>query len=564
MKTLRAQIMLGFGAVVLLVVILGINSIMGINGLVSHARSVAKEELPMLAADSKLSFNVAERVALVRGYMLRKEDSYITRFEELTEESVQLQEALLKAEDSPENRELVEMSIEWREIITDRVFPAVKSGRVADALRIDAQSADPLAIELLERFNQSSTERQDAVIKASDNRALKGQYTALINFILAIVVIIAGIVISFYIARTISKAVVMSSKRVGRMSEGIFNDPPLETKRQDEVGQQVHAINTMREKIQATLLGTLQTSHQLNGSSQQLLEATGTVSDSSNQIAATMEQLAAGSEAQAHTASNMAEMVGDFFEDVQTVNRAGGEVATAATQVLDRTKDGNAMMESSVEQMNEIYEVVRASVEQIQQLDTQTKEISELVTVISEIADQTNLLALNAAIEAARAGEQGKGFAVVADEVKKLAEQVSASVNEITTIVERVQQGSSIAVKSLENGYQTVSGGQEKVLETRTVFEDITTLITNMTDLTNDMSTNLKRIEGIGEQLTTGVSEVASIAEQSAAGVQQTTASVEQTSFQIDTINQSAIELADLAKELQTSVNQFEITEKNE
>lgn len=564
MKTLRAQIMLGFGVVLLLVAILAINSIMGINGLVSHAGNVAEEELPMLATDSKLSFNVAERVALVRGYMLRKENSYITRFEELTEESVQLQEALLEADDSPENRELVEMSIEWREIITDRVFPAVKSGRVADALRIDAQSADPLAIELLERFNQSSTERQDAVIKASDNRALKGRYTALFNFILAIVVVIAGIIISIYIARTISKAVVMSSKRVERMSEGIFNDSPLETKRQDEVGQQVHAINTMREKIQSTLLGTLQTSHQLNGSSQQLLEATGTVSDSSNQIAATMEQLAAGSEAQAHTASNMAEMVGDFFEDVQTVNRAGGEVATAATQVLDRTKDGNAMMESSVEQMNEIYEVVRASVEQIQQLDTQTKEISELVTVISEIADQTNLLALNAAIEAARAGEQGKGFAVVADEVKKLAEQVSASVNEITTIVERVQQGSSIAVKSLENGYQTVSGGQEKVLETRTVFEDITTLITNMTDLTNDMSTNLKRIEGIGEQLTTGVSEVASIAEQSAAGVQQTTASVEQTSFQIDTINQSAIELADLAKELQTSVNQFEITEKNE
>lgn len=239
-------------------------------------------------------------------------------------------------------------------------------------------------------------------------------------------------------------------------------------------------------------------------------------------------------------------------------------MADAAGEVLQRTGDGNKMMTGSVEQMNEIYAVVNESVEQIQRLDNQTKEISELVIVISEIAEQTNLLALNAAIEAARAGEQGKGFAVVADEVRKLAEQVAESVNEITTIVDRVQEGSSTAVKFLENGYTSVQEGKEAVMETQTVFEDITNLVTNMTTLTNDMSENLNHIEEIGEQLTTGVAEIASIAEQSAAGVQETTASVEQTSFQIETINQGAVELADLSMELEKSVNQFAIEEGKE
>src|SRR5699024_10539666 len=256
------------------------------------------------------------------------------------------------------------------------------------------------------------------------------------------------------------------------------------------------------------------------------------------------------------------EMVGDFFEDVQQVNKAGNEVSGATRTVLQRTEDGNRLMNESVDQMNDIYQVVNESVEQIRQLDDQTKEISGLVTVISEIAEQTNLLALNAAIEAARAGEQGKGFAVVADEVRKLAEQVASSVNEITTIVNRVQTGSSNAVKALVNGYQTVTDGKEKVLTTGEVFGEITELVSNMVTLTDQMSTNLGHIEEIGEQMTSGVSEVASIAEQSAAGVQQTTASVEHTSFQVEKINEGAIELAKIAEDLTTSVHQFDIEER--
>ncbi len=564
MKTLRAQITLGFGIIILLVIILSGSSVFGINGLVKHSEDISEEQLPVLITDSRLAFNIAERIALSRGYMLTEDNTYITEFNELTEASIDLQEDLLNRVDNEQARQMVTKSIEWREVVTEQLFPAIQSGNEAEALRIDSEIAEPLANELMEEFDLAASERQDEMLAAGIERAEQGRATALMNLTIAIVVILAGLVISYFMARSISRPVVAVSERMGRMSEGILNDEPLEIKRRDEVGQQVHSINTMRERFQETLYGTLDISRKLNDSSEKLLNATGTVSDSSNQIAATMEQLAAGSEAQANTASNMAEMVGEFFEDVQQANQAGNKVAGAATQVLSRTEDGNEMMASSVEQMNEIYQVVHHSVEQIQELDSQTKEISELVVVISEIAEQTNLLALNAAIEAARAGEQGKGFAVVADEVRKLAEQVANSVSEITAIVDRVQTGSSTAVKALENGYTTVTDGKEKIIETQTVFEDITHLVTNMTRLTTDMSGTLDHMEEIGEQLTTGVSEVASIAEQSAAGVQETTASVEQTSFQVETIDTGAKELSQLATELETSVNQFAIEENKE
>ena len=562
LKTLRSQIMLGIGVVLALVIILGVNSIMGLNSLVSHARNIADKQIPALVTDARLSNNVVERVALIRGYMLNQDEYYLDRFDDLTESSIALQEELLERSESDLTKKVVAQSIEWRELVTDTLFPMIQNGKMKEANTFLRDEIEPIADMLIDDMTEMSTMHQDEALVASKDRAIEGRYTSLYNFIIAILAVIVGIVMSVYLSRNISRPVVEVTNRIGRMSDGVFNDEPLETKRKDEVGQQVHSLNTMREKIQHTLTGTLHTANQLNDHSQQLISVTGSVNDTTNQIAATMEELAAGAESQAHTASNMAEMVGDFFEDVQQVNKAGNEVSGATRTVLQRTEDGNRLMNESVDQMNDIYQVVNESVEQIRQLDDQTKEISGLVTVISEIAEQTNLLALNAAIEAARAGEQGKGFAVVADEVRKLAEQVASSVNEITTIVNRVQTGSSNAVKALVNGYQTVTDGKEKVLTTGEVFGEITELVSNMVTLTDQMSTNLGHIEEIGEQMTSGVSEVASIAEQSAAGVQQTTASVEHTSFQVEKINEGAIELAKIAEDLTTSVHQFDIEER--
>ncbi|QNK87302.1 methyl-accepting chemotaxis protein [Sporosarcina sp. resist] len=564
MKTIRAKIWAGFGVVVILATFLGLNGATGIKNLVKTSEDITNEQLPMLITDSRLAFNIADRVALSRGYILYGDNKYIEEFNRLTEESALLQEELKQISDSENVKRLIASSIEWREVLTDQVFPAVKAGRQAEAERLDREIAEPLADEIVNEFNALAVSRQDKIVADGMKNVEKGKKTQVTNFTIAIVVIFLAILISFYVARSISRPVVAVSQRMERMAEGILNDPPLETKLKDEVGQQIHSINKMRDEMQRILADSLTISRQVNSRSTELSETSGIVSDSTSQIAATMEQLAAGSEAQANTASNMAEMVGTFFEDVQHANEAGGQVVESSRAILQRTVNGNEMMESSVEQMNEIYGVVNKSVETIKQLDNQTKEISSLVTVISEIAAQTNLLALNAAIEAARAGEHGKGFAVVADEVKKLAEQVANSVSEITTIVDTVQIGSSSAVKALESGYQSVADGKQKVLDTGVVFEEISKLVTEMNKLTNVMSADLDHLEEIGGKLTEGVTEVASIAEESAAGVQETTASAEQTSFQVEAMREAADELSSLSEALETSVSRFAIEERKD
>src|SRR5699024_9771216 len=152
-----------------------------------------------------------------------------------------------------------------------------------------------------------------------------------------------------------------------------------------------------------------------------------------------------------------------FANEIDEAHGNSGRIEEFSDDVVKITAEGSQLMESSKNQMTKIDQIVQDAVQKVQALDMQSQAISKLVGVIHDIADQTNLLALNAAIEAARAGEHGKGFAVVADEVRKLAEQVSDSVSEITGIVSNIQMESSMVAESLQEGYKEVEQGTEQI-----------------------------------------------------------------------------------------------------
>jgi len=234
-------------------------------------------------------------------------------------------------------------------------------------------------------------------------------------------------------------------------------------------------------------------------------------------------------------------------------------MSNASSQIMQLAAAGSDMMASSTQQMGRIDDIVRAAVSKVAGLDAQSQEISQLVGVIKAISEQTNLLALNASIEAARAGEHGKGFAVVANEVGKLAEQVGASVTDITRIVESIQGETSIVAESLQEGYKEVAQGSNQIHETGKTFTEIQAALEQMSSRIGTISDNLLEITKDSEQMSSSIEEIAAISEESAAGVEQTTATSQQSASSMEEIASGSNDLRDLAEKLDQLVNRFSI-----
>jgi methyl-accepting chemotaxis protein len=234
-------------------------------------------------------------------------------------------------------------------------------------------------------------------------------------------------------------------------------------------------------------------------------------------------------------------------------------VSSTASHVLKKAAQGEEAIQTTVKQMTAINQTVSGLASVVTRLGDHSKEISQIIEVITGISAQTNLLALNAAIEAARAGEHGKGFAVVADEVRKLAEQSALSAKQISELINTIQEETNLAVQSMETATKEVVLGINVVNMAGSSFEQIQEGINEVTTQIQEVASSVQQMSAGTEQMVESMNVINEVSETIASGTQEVSAATEEQLASMEEITSAGISLSDMAEELQTLIGKFKI-----
>jgi methyl-accepting chemotaxis protein len=300
---------------------------------------------------------------------------------------------------------------------------------------------------------------------------------------------------------------------------------------EDEVGQTAKSFNELMAALQQTL--------------GQILDSVGRVSDAALSVSSSSSQVATSSSSQSEATSAMAAAVEQMTVSINHVSDSAHEAVDISRKSGKLSTEGGEVIHKAAAEMSQIAETVRDTAQAIAELGQHSNQISSIVQVIKDVADQTNLLALNAAIEAARAGEQGRGFAVVADEVRKLAERTTKATEEITQMIASMQHSARAAVSTMDSAVDQVSGGVSLAKQAGSAIVQIKDGAEQVVGVVNDISSALAEQSSASNDIAAQVEKVAQMTEENSAAAAETAS--------------AANNLQILADSMQAAVSRFKI-----
>ncbi|SFP96255.1 methyl-accepting chemotaxis protein [Pseudomonas borbori] len=298
-------------------------------------------------------------------------------------------------------------------------------------------------------------------------------------------------------------------EHIAQLSQGNFGQR-LDASRGDELGRLAEAANTLRDFLADTF--------------SRLQQSTVNLDSASSELSSISAQMAQGTHEQFSRTDQVATAMHEMSATAQEVARHAAAAASAADDADRSAQQGELVMQATIQTITGMRGEIASTADVIRRLETDSARIGKVLEVIRGIAEQTNLLALNAAIEAARAGEQGRGFAVVADEVRTLAQRTAESTAEIHQIIDTVQTGAVNAVRAIESGQSRSEEGVTQVTEAGAMLQRITGAVEAIRDMNRQIATAAEEQTSVAEDISRNLTEITVIATSNQQNVQRTEA----------------------------------------
>ncbi len=496
-----------------------------IRGIGTVANEVSQVWVPSLQASAKLSelrlrYRVRSLEYMLPGSAAEKEkiEASLRELDGLVQSELKAYESLISSEDERAVVQTLVKAVAAYRAVVEEAIALSKAGREEEAQQLRrtkwVQEANRVRdqTDALLKINRTGADR--AAEQSASAVALATQ-SSLVALVLGVAL---ALLASYLVAQRMTKRLESAVDTARRVAGGDLQGG-LPATAGDEIGRLAAAMGEMQQSLRSamgeTRVGaerTLEASRQLNHAVQQMNQSASIQSGAASAIAANVEELTVS---------------------INVVSGNTGEAARLARDSDGQARDGHAAIEQLVGQIGQVAQVVKDAAERIAELKSESEKISSIVAVIREIADQTNLLALNAAIEAARAGEQGRGFAVVADEVRKLAERTALSTGEIAQMVGAIQQSTGQVVAGVGQGVELVDGSVAYAHQAGEAIARLREMAQRVAELIGDVDTALREQSAASTEVAKKIEDIATQSEEA-------TAIAGETSRAADSLTQTA------------------------
>lgn len=533
---IRNRMMIGFSIILVLLIGISIFSISRMYYLANFTTNLYWHPFKVSNAVLEANIEIVNIQRIMRELMLEDTSQKIDQFSQLIDEHQKhtlnkLSEAkkYILLNDKTDVDKVIELFNEWRPL-RDEQITALRKNDKAKAVEILKIKAIPFVDRLTKSMNQLMQFASKKALEFYQNAENSKKTSVMIVVVFDFIALVFALLISYWLTISITRPLSTAMGIADRLSRG---DISIEHQSysKDETGRMLDSMSKMAANLREQM--------------RQITEGINTLASSAVQISAATSQLATTTQ---EVSSSVNEVVVSMKEVKQTTslsNEKAKEMAERARGVVETSRGGETAVRQTIDLINTIQEQMISIADSVVGLSDQSQSIGEIIAAVDDVADQSRLLAINASIEAVKAGEQGKGFTVVAEEIKNLAEQSKQSTSQVRTILTDIQKATSAAVMATEKGSKAVENGVKQAGQTGGAIQ---TLGENI----NQTSQAAMQIEATSRQQAAGIDQVFVAMESISNAISQNADSARQ-------LENSARDLDNLGKKLKSIVERYNI-----